>query len=323
MTSLWIALGLIAAGHGLAATASPDLMFAPQDRAASDAIADQDVPPVQLDDIVVTGRPLNDIVSYFVTEVAEPNAYRGLARWESRICVGVVNLRNDMAQHIVDRVSTIGADLGLTAGEPGCVPNILIVATGDGSALAEQLVETRGRAFRLGGGGMDRGRTALRDFVETDRPVRWWQVSAPIDSETGRIATRLPGESAPIVGVFQASRIRTQIVDRLLRTLVIVDVDDVAGLSIDQLADYVAMVSLAQIDPDADTDAYATILNVLDRPEDVSAITTWDQAYLAGIYAAEQSRINRRANRSEIVRSIVREHAQSQAQSDIPSGPLR
>lgn len=283
----------------------------------------QEPAPVHLEDIVVTGRRLEDLIGDFVGEVAEPNGYRGLARWEDRICVGVANLRNDAAQYVADRVSTVATDLGLEAGAPGCTPNLLIVAAADAGELARTLVSDRQRAFRMGGTGMDRGRNALNDFVETDRPVRWWQQAMPIDSETGQRAVRIPGECAnecdrpedfaPIVRVDSASRIRTQIVDRLFRTVVIVDVDGVEGVSISQLADYIAMVSLAQIDPDADTSAYASILNVFDDPGTADMLTSWDQAYLSGLYSAEQNRLNRRANRSEIADSILNQHQERRA----------
>lgn len=275
-------------------------------------------PAVQLEDVVVTGRPLDRMIRDFVGEVAEPNRNRGLARWDGSVCVGVANLKQETAQYISDRISTIASDLGLDPGLPGCTPTILVVATDDANVLARTMVGERPRAFRMGGPGMDRGGVALRDFVGTDRPVRWWQMSMPVDSETGDKAVRIPGECAnacmsatdyaPQISVFAASRLTTQIVDNIIRAVVIVDVDEVAHLSTLQLADYIAMVSLAQIDPDADTSGYASILNLFDDPNGSSSLTDWDQAYLGGLYAAERTQANWRAGRSEIVNSIRREH---------------
>lgn len=294
-----------------------------QDVPARSAAIDPET--VDLGDVEVTGQPLEAMIRDFVNEVAEPNRRRGLARWKGEVCVGVANLRGDAAQYIADRVSTVASDLDLDTGAPGCTPNLLVVATSDGGELATMLVRERRRAFRMGGSGMDRGGTALADFRETDRPVRWWQMSLPIDSDSGLRATRIPGECqdpcarpsdyAPQIDVFAASRLRTQIVDNIIRTIVIVDVDEVAHLSIQQLADYIAMVSLAQIDPDADTSAYASILNLFDNP-DSDGLTEWDMAYLGGLYDAERNHANRRANRSEVVRSIRRAHQQIRADQD-------
>lgn len=292
---------LLGAAVLTAAPMSPPLQEAPSARA-------QDPAPVQLDEIVVTGRRLDDLISDFVGEVAEPNSNRGLARWDRSVCVGVVNLKSDAAQYIADRVSTVADDLGLDAGEPGCAPNIMVVATADSNAFAKDLVERRRRSFRTGGSGMDRGLSALRDFQDTLRPVRWWQVSAPIDSQTGQIATRQPNEATPIINTTSASRLRTEIVDRLLRVVVIVDANEVSSVNISQLADYIAMISMSQVDPDADTSQYASILNVFDQADAPQYLTDWDRAYLVGLYDAEQNQTNRRAGRSEISRAIRRAH---------------
>src|SRR5690606_18108503 len=183
-----------------------------------------------LADVGATGPPLDAMIRSFVEEVAAPNRRRGLARWDDRICIGVANRRGEPAQYIIDRVSTVAADLGVVPGEPGCTPNVIIIASDDADGLAQTLVEERRRAFRMGGSGMDRGRTALEAFVASDRPVRWWQVSMPTDSETGGRAVRIPGECsgacsapgdfAPTISVSAASRLTTQIVDYIFRTVV-------------------------------------------------------------------------------------------------------
>ena len=286
--------------------------------------------PVTLSDVTVTGRPLQDLIRSFVVEVAEPNRHRGLARWDERVCVGVANLRPETGQFLADRISTVATDLGLDAGAPGCTPNILIVATDDANALTRTLVEERRRAFRRGGAGMDRGGDALEDFVETARPVRWWQMSIPTDSQTGEPAIRIPGhcsgrcersyDFAPNIAVFAASRVRTQIVDNLSRAIVIVDVDEVSHLSMMQLADYVAMVSLAQIDPDADTRAFASILNVMKDPSAADGLMEWDRAYLDGLYGAERNRKHQRAQRGEVVDSIEAAHRRARAAEDTEGG---
>lgn len=293
-----------------------------QDRVAQEAPASPDV-AVELEDVVVTGRSLDTMIRNFVGEVAEPNPRRGLARWDEAVCVGVSNLQADAAQYLADRISTVADDLGLEPGAPGCTPNIVMIATDDAEALARTLVSERRRAFRMGGAGMDRGGDALEDFVETDRPVRWWQMAMPVDSETGQRVVRLSGDCsgpecaggsgsvlafAPQYNVFAASRLRTQIVDNLIRAVVIVDVDQVQDLSILQLADYIAMVSLAQIDPDADTSGYASILNVFDDPEGSASLTSWDEAFLGGLYSAERNAAAQIARRGEIVDAIHSEH---------------
>ncbi|CAN5163052.1 hypothetical protein BH09PSE1_BH09PSE1_20400 [soil metagenome] len=278
--------------------------------------------PVDLEDVVVEGRRLEDMTRDFVREVGQPANGRGLARWRDGVCVGVVNLQPETAQYIADRVSTVASDIGLRAGAPGCSPSIVVIATVDASAFTQQFVEERQRLFLVGGGGMDQGRAALSRFETVDRPVRWWNVSMPVDSDTGERATRLPGDgmgqsgpgsvmsAAPVIAVRSASRLSTQIVDDAKRVYVIVDVDKISNVSLEQLSDYVAMVSLAQINAEADTSGYATVLNVFNDPTSTSGLTNWDKAYLQGLYDTQRTRQNRNSARVEIASSIIRAHHQ-------------
>jgi hypothetical protein len=307
------------------------LALAPmQDRGPGPAPAPPPAAPqqeaVDLGEVTVTGRSLDSLIRQFVHEVAAPNRNRGIARWNRRICVGVANLRTEPAQYIVDRVSTVASDLGVEPGGPGCTPNVIIVASDDPDGLSRTLVESRRAAFRTGGSGMDRGRAALDAFVESDAPVRWWQVSMPTDSATGGRAVRIPGDCAtpclgamdfaPVIHINGASRLTTQIIDYIFRTVIVLDVDQVSRVSGEQLADYVAMVTLAQIDPQADTSRYATILNVFDDPTAPAGLTDWDKAYLTGLYSAERARKNLRAGRTEIADSIHRAHRDLHAAAD-------
>lgn len=270
---------------------------------------------VDLGDVTVSGRRLDEATRDFVGEVAAPARGRGLARWRGGVCVGVANLQNDLAQYIADRVSTVAEDLGLKPGEPGCQPSVLIIAVTNANDFTAQFVAKRPRLFIVGGGGMDLGRSGLERFKTNDQPVRWWTVSMPVDADTGAIATRLPGEEAPVVST-TASRLSTQIVDDTKRVFVIVDIDKINGVSLGQLSDYLAMVVLAQVDPSADTSRYATVLNVFNDPSQTPGLTDWDLAYLEGLYDAQRTQLNHGSHRTEIASSIVRAHSRIAARQD-------
>jgi hypothetical protein len=259
----------------------------------------------QLGDVVVEGRRLRFVVQNFVGEVAAPaTGDRGPARWNGPVCIGVVNLRAEVAQYIVDRASDVARELGLEAGEPGCAANVLIIAAADGQAVADGIVEERRRAFVPGGSGMTRTLSALEDFRTSDAPVRWWHVSAPVDSESGELATRLPGRDAPQIAVSRASRIRTDIRDDLFKAIIVVDIGKVDAISLTQLADYCTLIALAQVDPKADVASFETILNVFIDPT-ITGLTGWDRDYLAALYGIEQNRLGS-ARGGEIVDLMMR-----------------
>jgi len=272
-------------------------------------------PSAQLEDVVVEGRQLEAMVRSFVTDVSQPANNRGLARWNRPICVGAVNLRMDIARYVVDRISDVARELEIGAGEPGCRPNVLIVAAVDGAGLASALVEDRPRNFDLRHNGTDAGTRALRNFRTGDQPVRWWQISMPIDSETGQRAVRLPGDDQPPrIYVFAASRLRTQIRDDMVRSIIIVDVERLGGASLVQLADYLTLVALAQVDAEADTAPYPTILNLFADPASAPAgLTEWDRSYLTALYEHDQLRINRNSQVRAVAEAVARDRREAGA----------
>ncbi len=253
----------------------------------------QEPPAVEVDDVLVQGLPLREQVETFVESVTAPPPGRGVARWENRggVCVGVANLRNDMAQAMADRVSEIALSLGVPAGDPGCSPNVLVIATDDAAALAAALVERSPNAFKPYYAGSSRSHRDLDLFVNSDRPIRWWHVMLPV-TDMGQIAVRMPGQSsAPFIHTL-ASRLTTVIRNELRRAYVIIDIDQVEHLTLRQLSDYVAMVAFAQIDSTAEVGGFSSILNVIDDPSAAAEMTEWDRAYLQAVYDVELNHRN-------------------------------
>lgn len=274
----------------------------------------QDPPPIQLEDVEVTARAQADKARAFVGRIAAPARGRGLGRWRA-ICPGVANLDRAAGQAIVDRIATRAVELGIEVEAPGCEANIIVIFTVDAGAVTRALVEAEPRVFRHGGNGIDQGTAALRRFQASERPIRWWSLSVPIDSQTGQRAVRVPGDRAggpvdartaqllmcnpsdcafagvPIISsAGGASMLNSQIVDQIYKSIVIVDIDAVSGLNAAQLGDYLAMVTLAQVDPEADTGPFDTVLNLFDNPPAVPGMTEWDQSYLSALYSSPSRR---------------------------------
>lgn len=280
---------------------------APQD-AAAPAPASSQQEATNLAEIDVTGRRLKDEVQAFIGEVAAPPQGRQLARWDRSICVGVANLDPRYAQAMVDRIARTALDIGLDIDEPGCKPDIMVVAAADAGDLAKALVRDDPTGFRPARGSTDMGSAALERFQNTDAPVRWWHVSLPVSVDTGDLAIRLDGEEAPTIAVRDASRLRSNIRDDLARVIVIVDVSKIGRIGFGALSDYVAMISLAQIDPEADTSRYDTVLNLFEDGADRSAgLTQWDKDYLKSLYSANRDRARATQQTQDILRGMTGE----------------
>lgn len=252
----------------------------------------------------IAGADLETRIDDFVGQVAAPIGDDwGPARWNRRrpLCIGAASFQPEAARQLIDRVAAVAAEVDLRIADPGCDPvHIMIVATNDGPGMARALVQTSRPLFVGGGDGMDLGRRALERFQTGERPVRWWQVSQPVDETTGMRTTRRVGDNMlrgenpenqnedpeNVILRPYATRLSNQSRDDLRNVMIIVDVPRLGEVSFSQLADFVAMLALAQIDPDLEVADHDTILAVFDRPQDIPGLTDWDRAYLRGLYDA-------------------------------------
>jgi hypothetical protein len=94
----------------------------------------------------------------------------------------------------------------------------------------------------------------------------------------------------------------------LSRSFIIVDAAQLKGIRAAPLADYVAMATLAQLDPAADTSGYPSILNLF-RLRDAgktlpTGMTEWDLAYLRGLYSSEREAATVGRQESDIARAM-------------------
>jgi hypothetical protein len=136
-------------------------------------------------------------------------------------------------------------------------------------------------------------------------------VSLPISAHNGGLAIEVPGARTcgeafcpPQVTVEGPSRIHNGTVDELWDVIVIVDATKLAGTTWQQLADYLAVVSLAQINPKTDPAEFDSILNLFSNPAAYSGLTDWDRSYLQALYTFDQERVAT-AQHNEIVGRIA------------------
>ncbi|RZJ44402.1 MAG: hypothetical protein EON87_10040 [Brevundimonas sp.] len=299
---------ILAAAAVLALSVAPDPGPSPQ--AGQDPPATRQVAPTELDEVVVRGR-LEEQVQAFVGEIAADAAPRGqfLAAWRDRVCPAVVNLEVTLAQAVLDRISTVAAELDVPTGDPGCDPNVVIVFTRDGAALASAMVEREPNVFRHPNvNSLNRPAGDLAYFTGAEAPVRWWHLSMPVSTGSGRRVVRLPGEGSLIIG--GDGRLNVDVADVLYKVIIVVDVDQMNGVQLPQLADYLAMVSLAQIDPRAEVGDFPTVLNVFRRPT-VAGLTDWDQSYLRGLYESASRRRNPESRNDDVARVMLRDQRQA------------
>ncbi|MGD8340793.1 MAG: hypothetical protein PVH89_08415 [Gammaproteobacteria bacterium] len=268
------------------------------------AVEQQRAQPQQpLEEVIVRGQRMSEIefdidvyIQDFLDEVVALPPGAGYARWHRSVCVGVHNLETTAAQYLADRISRLAAEVGLDYGEPGCAPDVIIIFTVDADDVATMLVEEQPFLFRPGGPTccMQLGLDALDAFKVSDDPVRWWHVSMPVDAQLGQRAITLPqdgNDGYPVISVAGPSRIHSGVVDKLWRVTIIVDATKLTGTTWQEIGDYLAVVSLAQINPRTDPSEYDSILNLFSNPEAYTGLTDWDVSYVRALYEINMERL--------------------------------
>lgn len=254
-------------------------------------------PPVQLDE--------KEAIASFVQDISADSGNGRIARWDRRVCPGVAGVKPEYAQFIADRVGALALRVGLEVDEPGCKVNVLIVFTPDSDGFVKRALKNHPYAFSRYDLEMTAGRRALRNFQTTDAPVRWWHVTHRVTEDGTEY------NSGDQVQVYSTGRISSRTRDDFDRAIVVVDARRVGQVRFAALADYLAFVSLAQIDPTAAPTSAPTILTLFaDRDagrEPKGELTDWDLAYLTGVYTARRDTRNSDGQKRDIERTMGKE----------------
>lgn len=282
---------------GLATLAAAAALVLPQ--------SSSDPSPVVLPDIVVQSTPVETQAKAFVAAVSAPFPQATLARWNQAICPVVINLERGLSSIISDRVRDEARSLRVRVGDGACRANVIIVATDAADLTAQGLVRDDFRSFHPGDSGTDLGRSALRRFENSDAAVRWWHVAMPVSDDTGKLAIALDGEAPPVVADRVVTRLRANIRYDMAWVIIVIDVTKTAQVPASSLADYIAMVALAQIDPQADFTAHDTVLNLFAPGAAFHGMTEWDHSYLSVLYDADANAANFASQKDDMERSLA------------------
>jgi len=278
------------------------------------------------DTIIVTGKSLNEedaraqSLDFIRSAAAEPVGGQ-FARWNRPICPKVIGIDRPLAAAVEDKVRTIASEAGAELGKLGCKANLLIVFTDDAGGQMRAIVKERPRLL----GNMPAAeREAL---IDDQRAVRWWygtKIEGADGKQAGSMSPMLlggviaggsgfeTGDSPNIIDSRHATLIGTKVRATMVDAGVLIDVDRAEGHTLDAVAAYVSMVSLARVKLSVEPAGGETILNLFSRPAGQSTIkdlTQQDRAFLAALYKVRADR-NKRAQRGAIVAEMVKSLSQ-------------
>ena len=263
--------------------------------------------PVEEVTVTATRIELEKRVSKFVYQIAGLENEEGLPRWNRRVCPQVSGLPRDEGEFILGRISEIAGASGAPIGNENCRPNLFIVVTTNPRKILEGM-NTTTRILTFGGAHP----SVIDEFIATPRPVRVWYktgLSTPEgislgDADRTDVDENVYGPFPVVEG--RSSFVRRSVIWNFTRLLVVVDQARLQGISRGQFADYVAMVSLADLKPGTRLGDAPTILKLFDAaPQDTpEGMSEWDLAFLKSLYSTAQTS---KRQRDEIAHTVARE----------------
>ena len=260
-----------------------------------------------LQEVTVTAMRINlaPVVRKFINRIARLENGEGLARWVTPVCPTVIGLPSEEIEFVLGRISEIARAAAVPMAGESCNPNLFVVVAADPKGLLEgwndhndtRLGIFNGATWRFDLNGAPQ--SVVEPFINTPRAARVWYYTGASDSWPSL---------AIAAGLKEASHIRLNIVYGFFRVFVIADQTRLHGLTIGQFADYVSMIGLAQIKPNAQLGDTPTILKLFDAvPQPAPAgMTDWDQTFLKSLYATDQRmKTQRGLMAKEMVRHIT------------------
>jgi len=118
--------------------------------------------------------------------------------------------------------------------------------------------------------------------LETPRPVSAWQNAMVINAD---------GTQGADFNRLVDSHIKASVSEDISSVILMVDTTATGGATFGQLADYIAMISLARIDLDADFGDAGSILRVFAKNAQGAPkrLTNWDHAFLKALYQPDRA----------------------------------
>jgi hypothetical protein len=266
-----------------------------------------------LDTVVVQGsrEQMRREILTFVHKVTRLEG-EFVGRWGRFVCPMAVGVSDAQAQFIQGRIIEVQNTVRKKKpnADAQCRPNLFVIISDEVDQVLADWKERDPGMFRW----------KSRDGVSRSGgtgPVRTWHnaILAGADGEATNQASALSQVSttSPIdIGATSCplnGRIAAGCWEHINAVVVLVDTRAMGKVTLAQLADYISVVSLSQIDLSADLGHVDSILRLFAQPRPEvppAGLTEWDYAFLKGIYRASYSPMNQQR---DIAARMVRELA--------------
>jgi hypothetical protein len=275
--------------------------------------------PASLESVTVSGTKSRAVLQTFVQNFAAPARISGkLVRWQDGVCPLTVGLKPQFTRfvswHVKDVAHQVGAPVDSRA---GCKPNIEIVFTTTPQALLDNVRHKRPTLL----GYHDNGRQA-EALAKVTAPIQAWYTTQTRDLRGKSVldSARLQGDgetpatagdissliwsSAAVAG----SRLGDGKSSAFYHVIVVADPGRLKDYEIGSLADYIALLSLTQMNTLDACQPLPSIVNLLASGCDHAAaqLTANDIGFLRGLYRMSPD-INRNSQEDEVIFRMQRD----------------
>ena len=199
-----------------------------------------------------------------------------IGRWRHAICPLVVGVSDEQAHFMRHHLLEIEASArkhGVDDARP-CVANLFVIVT-------------------------EKPEEFIAEWKLRDPGMFRWKTREGVTRSNGAGAVRTWHNAVEVPVGPMGSRITSPVAEYIESVVVLVDAASTRNVTLVQLSDYIAMVSLSQIDATARPEGVQTILNVFANPHETCAmcgLTEWDRAFLNALYrtsyAPKQQRLD-------------------------------
>jgi hypothetical protein len=238
-------------------------------------------PADTIDSVEVTARreAMRKAITSFVSNVTRFDG-ENVARWRFPICPSVSGVASEHGKFMRARIVEIaqGAGAPIARNQEKCSANLFVILTPQPEQLWATFKKNNPKIF-----------VSLQpqrvDRALSTRPVQAVQNvvlnnadgTAPFDASSYRL---------------KDSKIHTTVSEDFTSVLVVVNDAETGPVTFGQLADYVAMTTLARVDLGADFAGADSILRLFAKSDSVtpppSRLTDWDRSFLKTLYGADQ-----------------------------------
>jgi hypothetical protein len=230
---------------------------------------------------------LEQRISTFVSSITIRSWSESLARWQVPICALVAGLPRAEALSLYGRVLQVAGDAGIPLHpEVACTPNFLVVVTPEPEELIRKWWHQNPRLFNT-----ERGVGLIERTIRTDQPVRVFYNACFVPPGTAK-SFALKGDPLCGSGTL-GSRLEWEAVRVIYSAALFVDSGYTKDVKIGQLADYIAMIGLAQIRRNSELRDAPTILRLFADSDAAKpqGLSPWDQLFLKSLYATNASSV--------------------------------